>query len=418
MNVCVIGAGVIGMATAYALARRGFDVTIVDEGSGVGLGASFANGAQLSYSYVAPLADASVWKALPKYLFCPSSPLTWRPAPDLQQWNWIVRFLRACNSRTAESTTKNLLKLAFFSKSCLEDLQEQLRLDFSHRTAGKLVMLSTERDVDKAKRQVALQANLGCEQEVLPIDRCVEIEPSLARSRERWAGGVYTASEQVGDCARFCRELAVVLQTRYRMRILLGARVTGAWIGGSRINGLRTTGGTVEADAYVLANGVGAAALGKTLGLRLPIYPLKGYSVTLAAAGDPNDLPSASITDLARKVVYARVGNRLRVAGRAELVGNDLTIDRERCRQLAREAESLFHMKAVSDDDMAPWAGLRPATPTGLPIIGATPLSNLLANVGHGALGWTLACGSGELIARQLNGERVPIETTAFLYQH
>ncbi|HYD58809.1 MAG TPA: D-amino acid dehydrogenase [Noviherbaspirillum sp.] len=418
MTVCVIGAGVIGMATAYALARRGFEVTVVDEGNEVGRGTSYANGAQLSYSYVAPLADASVWKALPGYLLCPDSPLTWRPTLDWQQWIWIARFLRACNARAAENTTKELLKLAFFSKSCLEELQGALRLDFSHRTAGKLVMLSEKKDMEKAKRQVALQASLGCEQEVLPIDRCIDIEPTLARPGKRWAGGVYTASEQVGDCAKFCHELAGVLKTRYGAQIRLATPVTGAWIGGNRINGLHTPQGAIEADAYVLANGVGAASLGKSLGLRLPVYPLKGYSVTLEAAVNPADLPSVSITDLARKVVYARVGNRLRVAGRAELVGNDLTVDRERCRQLAQEAASLFHARADSDDDIAPWAGLRPATPTGLPIIGATPLSNLWTNVGHGALGWTLACGSGELIARQMNGEQGPIDTTAFLYQH
>ena len=418
MKVCVIGAGVVGVTTAFALARRGVEVTVIDEGAGAGLGTSFANGAQLSYSYVAPLADPSVWRALPKYLLCSNSPLTWRPAPDMQQWRWIVRFLHACNARAAESTTKSLLKLAFFSKACLADLQEQLRLDFSHRTAGKLVMLSTENDMEKAKRQVALQAELGCEQEVLPISRCVDIEPSLERARARWAGGVYTASEQVGDCAKFCRGLADVLQSRYAVRFLLGTRVTGARMEGNRINALRTTAGAVEADAYVLANGVGAASLGKALGLHFPIYPLKGYSVTLEAGLNAEDLPSVSITDAARKLVYARVGNRLRVAGRAELVGNDLTIDRERCRELALEAESLFGTKMADGDDISPWAGLRPATPTGLPIIGATPLPNLLANVGHGALGWTLACGSGELIARQLNGERVPVDTAAFLYQH
>ncbi|MEC5162332.1 MULTISPECIES: D-amino acid dehydrogenase [unclassified Janthinobacterium] len=401
MKICVLGAGVVGLTSAYALARRGHEVSVVDAHARVGQGASLANGAQLSYSYVAPLADASVWRNLPKYLLHRDSPLSWRPAFDAAQWRWIARFLMACNAGASARTTAELLRLAFFSRDCLAELQRELKLEFDLRSAGKLVMLASAAALEAARRQVEVQRGLGCEQQVLSSGRCVDIEPALAASRARWSGGVYTPSEQVGDCGEFCQQLAAALALQANpVRFALDTAVDGVVMAGGRVVALRSPAGDIGADAFVLANGVGSVKSAAQMGFALPIYPLKGYSVTFAA--DPAaGLPSVSVTDLANKIVYARLGARLRVAGRVDIVGADLSLDQRRWQALARQARRLF--PALDDGDaaagVAPWAGLRPATPGGAPIIGRTSVPNVFVNTGHGALGWTLACGSAQLLA-------------------
>ena len=405
MKICVLGAGVVGLTTAYALARRGHEVTVVEAHARVGQGASLANGAQLSYSYVAPLADASVWRNLPKYLFGRDSPLSWRPAFDAAQWRWIGRFLLACNAGASARTTAELLRLAFLSRDCLAELQRELKLEFDLRRAGKLVMLSSGAALEAARRQVEVQRRLGCEQRVLAVRDCVDLEPALAASRARWVGGVYTASEQVGDCAAFCRQLAAALALQANpVRFALGATVDGAVMESGRVLALRTPRADVGADAFVLANGVGSVRSAAQMGFALPIYPLKGYSVTFAAPAGAG-VPSVSVTDLANKIVYARLGQRLRVAGRVDIVGADVSLDARRWQALARQARRLFPALDEGNGaghgaaDLAPWAGLRPATPGGAPIIGRSVVPNVFVNAGHGALGWTLACGSAELLA-------------------
>ena len=411
MKICVLGSGVIGLTTAYCLAKRGHDVTIVDERPGPALAASHGNGAQLSYSYVAPLADPGVWKSLPKYLLSSDSPLQWKPQFDAAQWRWIFRFLRACNASASRSTTIELLRLAFYSRDCLQSLQSELHLEFDFRTAGKLVMLESPQALSSAKRQVDFQNSLGCEQQVLSTHECVEVENRLESAAGRWAGGVYTPGEQVGDCAAFCAQLADAIRQRYpSTRFLFNTLLTGALVQGQRVFAFQSTQGNIEADAFVLAAGAGSTVLARSLDLNLPVYPLKGYSVTLDAN---QHAPHVSITDLARKIVYARIGNRLRIAGRVEIVGNDRSIDPEKCRALANAAQELFPGLS-GGSDISPWVGQRPATPEGLPIIGRSPIENLYINTGQGALGWTLACGSAQLLANQIDGRPADIPDAAF----
>lgn len=405
------------MTTAYSLARRGHAVTVIDAGSRAGHGASFANGGQLSYSYVAPLADASVWKALPSYLLDRNSPLSWRPKLDIAQWRWIAKFLMACNRSASAHATTELLRLAFFSRDSLAVLQRELGLEFDFRTAGKLVMLPSKAALDSARRQIQFQQNLGCVQEVASIARCVEIEPALASAMHRWTGGVYTASEQVGDCATFCEQLAGALAQRQPgVRFAFDTTVTGAILSQGRVAALKSSSGDIAADAFVLANGVGSMKVASAMGFGIPIYPLKGYSVTLSTTPGDGHMPSVSVTDLLKKMVYARIGDRLRVAGRVEIVGDDLAVDERRCRALANEAKRLFPAISFDQDSIFPWAGLRPATPTGIPIIGRGPISNVFLNTGHGALGWTLACGSAELIASEIEGQAGPLDGRPFRY--
>lgn len=414
MEVCVIGAGVVGLTTAYALAQRGYAVTVVDAADSYGRGTSYANGAQLSYSYVAPLADPAVWKQLPGYLLSPTSPLTWKPKLDLGQWSWLMQFLSACNGAASRRTTAVLLRLADLSRQKLHHLQSKHSLEFSHRTAGKLVMLSSAKSLEGARHQLELQAGLGCEQALLTPDQCVAVEPALASAIKRWAGGVYTPSEEVGDCAEFCKLLGAVLKLKYAVRFMFNTNVLKMRRSGATIEAISTSTGDLTADLFIIASGVGSADLARQAGLRIPVYPIKGYSVTLQGDEITSYLPNVSITDQARKVVYARIGNKLRVAGRAEIVGNDVSIDDRRCRELASEAQSLFFPEIPVKEDIKPWAGLRPATPSGLPIIGKTPFANLFLNCGHGALGWTLACGSAELLAADIEHEAREIEGIPF----
>ncbi|WP_316195171.1 MULTISPECIES: D-amino acid dehydrogenase [unclassified Bradyrhizobium] len=397
MHIIVLGAGVTGLTTAYCLASDGHRVTVVDSARGPGLSASFANGGQLSYSYVAPLAGPSALRDLPGWLVRRDAPLRFQLQPDPRQWLWCLRFLAACTGAQSRTGTERLLRLAMYSRDKLDALQEIAPLAFDHSRTGKLVVYSSVASLDAAQRQMEFQRQFGCEQSVLDAEACLEVEPALAAIRYRLVGGIFTPSDQAGDCRLFCAALEKRLREAAKVSFLYGRRVERLMAADNRVLGVETDTGVLEADTYVLALGSGSPALAASVGIRLPIYPLKGYSLTVPIQ-NPQAAPRISVTDSARKVVYARLGERLRIAGMADLVGWDDAIDPSRLSLLVREARHAF--PAISDYlQIEPWSGLRPATPTGLPILGPTPLSNLLLNVGQGALGFTLAMGSAQIIA-------------------
>lgn len=402
MRVCVMGAGIAGLAAAWQLQSEGHGVTIVDR-AGAGAGASGANGAQLSYAYVQPLADPALWAQLPKLLFGRSSPLTLRPRWDIDQWRWGLAFLAACRTSVSQRSTVQLLALAAESRRAFERLLTEQAIDCDFSASGKLVLYSDERSFAHARRQLALQQSLGVKQRDVSAAECVEIEPALAGYGRSIAGAIYTPGECAADCYKVCQELLRLLQAG-GARTIFHREVTGFTGSHGHIAAVQTPAGAIEADAFVLALGSASARLARTQGVYLPVYPLKGYSVTLPAGAAA---PRVSVTDAARKVVFARLGNRLRVAGMAELVGDDLSIPAERTAALISAAEAVFG----DCGDMAQceaWAGLRPATPTGLPVIGPHPRgpANLLFNTGHGALGFTLAFGSALRIAAHLRPAR------------
>lgn len=427
MHICVLGAGVIGVTSAYRLLQLGHRVTLVDASPEAGSQTSLGNGAQLSYSYVAPLADPSIWTQWPYYLLSPSSPLTMRPQADPAQWRWLVKFLAACNSGQVRESTVNLLHLASLSRTALAQLTADVAspLDFSFRHAGKLVMYSDAKALDGARRQVAFQAGYGCEQEVVSLARCFEIEPALAKSQRNWVGGVYTASEDVGDCGAFCRQLVAAMRTFPDFSFLPNTRVNAVRLadGALRAVGVSNNNGGVqqiEADNFILAMGAESAGFASMAGFTLPLYPLKGYSITVPLAAGSTAAPQVSITDLAHKIVYARLGDSLRVAGRVELVGMNPAIPASAIRQLTAGVGALFPGCAdlSPSASLAPWAGFRPATPTGVPVVGPSPVRNLFLNIGHGALGWTLACGSASLLADRIMGQPPAIDDTPFQLEH
>jgi D-amino-acid dehydrogenase len=401
MHVCVLGAGIVGLATAYELSRAGHDVTVIDRAL-PGSGASGGNGSQLSYSYVQPLADPGIWAQLPKLLLSPSSPLKIRPQLDVYQWRWCLQFLAACNAATSRSTTIALLKLASESRQGFDAMlaREKLAVDFS--STGKLVLFSTDASFATAQKQMLLQRDMGSVQEAVSAERCVAIEPALASYQQNITGAIYTASECAADCQKTCDGLMALLSQR-GVQFLLDTPIENIHVKAGAISAIKTPHGDVQADHYVMALGAASAQMARQLGVYLPIYPLKGYSITVEV-DDENKAPAVSVTDSARKVVFARIGSRLRVAGMAELAGYDTQVRPRQIESLKASTQALFpHCSSFAE--LKPWAGLRPATPTALPLIGklANGPRNMLFNVGHGALGFTLAFGSAARLAKLLN---------------
>jgi D-amino-acid dehydrogenase len=402
MHVCVLGAGIVGLSTAYALRKQGFEVTVVDQGE-AGSGASGGNGAQLSYSYVQPLADPSVWPQLPYLLLSPQSPLKVRPQWDVQQWRWGIDFLRACNRTTSEQTTAQLLLLAAQSRAGFETMlqQEKLACDFS--ATGKLVLYSTPQSFAKAQRQLDTQRAWGCVQEAVSAQRCVDLEPALQHYQSRIAGAIYTPSECAADCLKVCQGLQQVLLAA-GVQFVMGATVQGFDQRQGQVHAVRTSAGTLVADVFVCAMGSASRHWAQALGCKLPVYPLKGYSITLDLGDRTEGSPRVNVTDAERKVVFARIGQRLRVAGMAELVGDDAGISPARIASLQQTLREVFPA-CQQDGDIHPWAGMRPATPTGLPIVGRLPgaPSNMVFNTGHGSLGFTLAFGTAAQVVALLS---------------
>lgn len=402
-HVVVLGAGIVGLASAWELSQQGYQVTVVDKDAS-GEATSRANGAQLSYSYVQPLADASIWRQLPKLLLAPDSPLKLRIQFDPAQWSWGLKFLSACRDDVSRQTTATLLGLAALSRTAFEAMLADTRMDCDFSATGKLVLYSSEESLEGAQRQVQLQRQLGSDQQTMNPQQCADIEPALARYVSQIAGGIYTPSECAADCFKVCLGLEAALRAR-GVKFMLGTRVQSLDMRGGALVAATTTAGDVEGDAFVLAMATGSVPLAKTVGVHLPVYPLKGYSVTVGVSEKPFAAPVVSVTDAARKIVFARLGERLRIAGMAELVGHDLSIPDARISELLGASRTVF--PGASDYAVLDrWSGLRPATPTGLPVVGvqAGGPRNLLVNTGHGALGFTLAFGTARVLLESLSG--------------
>ena len=407
MQVIVLGAGVVGLTTAYALARDGHRVTVLDGARSAALHTSQANGGQLSYSYVAPFAGPGVIGKVPGWLLDRDGPLRFRPDFTWGQVSWLMQFLRACNAGTAARTKAALLCLAAFSRGALHELVAREAIDFAFTRSGKLVVHSDAASLEGAKRQMAAQKSLGSVQHALTAAECVALEPALASMSPRLVGGIHTPGEDAGDCHLFCLGLEKLLRgSNFDVSFHFSTPVTQLLTAGGRVVGAATPAGVHEADAFVLALGNGARALAAPLGVHISIEPLKGYSFTLPITGHA---PAISITDAAAKVVYAPLGSNLRVAGMADVVGADTRFDNRRLDTLLRQARAAFP-DAADWTVLRPWTGLRPSTPTGLPMLGPTARwPNLHLNLGQGSLGFTLAMGSAAVVADLIAGRPAPI---------
>lgn len=393
-RVTVIGGGVVGLATAYALVREGLSVVLVEARDQLASATSFANGGQLSYRYVAPLADAGVpWQAL-GWLLRGDSPLRLRLRLDPAQWRWLLAFVMACRSSVNRRNAAQLLTLALHSQAALKRWREDDGLgDFAWRQNGKLVAFSSERAFAHGRQHLLDPGH----QQVLGASEVRALEPALADAP--FIGAVLTANEEVADCHRFCERLAERLRASGQCRFLLGSPVTRLITRDDQVVALQLGREQLDIERLVLCAGHRSAGLALP-GMRLPVYPLKGYSLT-APIAMAHRAPEISITDYERKVVYARLDQQLRVAAMVDIVGYDDAVDARRLQSMRRQA--LETLPQAADYAAAvEWAGMRPATPTGVPIVGACGYRNLWLNLGHGALGFTLACGSGEQLARML----------------
>lgn len=414
MKVLVLGAGVTGLAAAYSLARDGHEVTVLERRHGPAQETSHANGGQLSYSYVAPLAGPGVIGKLPGWLTDPKAPVRFSPHLDPAQWRWGLEFLAACNARQSDLTTRRLLLLSFLSRSLTRQVIEEEGLDCAFSHAGKLIAHSDPAGFEAARRLLDYQRGLGSEQEALSAQECLAAEPSLARIAHRLAGGILTRGEDAAECRLFCVGLEKAMRGgNLAVSFRYGSEARQILVAGGRVIGVATEQGVIETEALVVSTGVVAPRLLAPLGLRPAIYPLKGYSLSLPVLKE-EAAPRISVTDFANKVVYARLGQSLRVAGMADLVGHDPRFDLARLDLLIAQAKEAFP-EATDWRELNPWTGLRPATPTGLPLLGPVRgLANLHLNIGHGGLGFTLAMGSGRVVADLVAGRPAPIALDGF----
>jgi D-amino-acid dehydrogenase len=403
VKVIVLGAGVIGVTGAWYLAEAGHEVTVVERRPEPGMETSFANGGQISAGHAEPWAKPSVVPKMLRWLGREDAPLLFRPRADWAQWKWGLGFLRECMPGRFERNTQALAGLAAYSRDCLRSLVDRTGIRYDALARGILHFCTEARDFQALARHAEAMRSLGMRRELKSAAECLAIEPALLGSRAKVVGGVFTPQDESGDAQAFTQELARLCQEK-GVRFEFGKTVAAIDASGDRVEKIILGGQGLSADAYVVSLGSYSPLLLRPLGISIPVYPLKGYSITLSlGAAEANAAPMVSLTDEAHKIVISRLGNRLRAAGTAELNGYDTEINTLRCEAIVRRIRELFPRLAEIEPSHR-WAGLRPATPSNVPVIGRTRLRNLYLNTGHGTLGWTLACGSGSLLADLVSG--------------
>ena len=412
MHVIVLGAGLTGVASAWYLRKAGHAVTVIERQPAAGLETSYANGGQISVSHPEPWANPGAPGQVLRWLGRADAPLLFRPRLDWRQWSWGLRFLLECLPGRTRHNTAAIARLALHSRVCHRALLDETGIEFDRLEKGILHLFFTPRDFAQAGQRAALLHEFGVRAEVLSARDCLAMEPALSHCRDGIQGGLYAPDDESGDAWMFTQQLSercvqAGVAFHYGLHIESLATRDGRVIA---VNAVNEAGATVQigADAFLLALGSYSAALVRPLGDSLPIYPVKGYSVTLPLAADA-DAPYVSITDESRRIVCSRLGNRLRVAGTAELTGFDASVQPARCAAILRRVEQLFPQIRPSGE-IEYWAGLRPATPNNVPLIGRSGVGNLFLNTGHGTLGLTLACGSGQTIADIIDGKSPDVE--------
>jgi D-amino-acid dehydrogenase len=412
--VLVLGAGVVGVTSAWYLAQAGHEVIVTDRNSGAAMETSFANGGQISASHAEPWAKPAVVPKILRWLGREDAPLLFRPRADWQQWSWGLRFLVECLPGRFERNCRALAGLAAYSRDCLRALRESTGITYDHLTRGILHFATDARDFEVLARSAETVGAIGVERQVKSAAECLALEPALKDSEDPVTGGVYTPGDESGDARRFTEELAR-RAAEHGVGFRFNSALQAIEADGDGVTGVRIGDQQLKADAYVVALGSYSPLFLRPLGIRIAVYPLKGYSVTLPLGPEHRAAaPSVSLTDEARKIVISRLGERLRAAGTAELTGYDTTVNSLRCAAIARRVRQLFPgLRGITAYDS--WTGLRPATPNNVPILGRTRLRNLFLNTGHGTLGWTLACGSGKALADLVSGRRPEV---AFGFEH
>ena len=417
MRVIVLGAGLLGVTSAYFLQQLGHEVTVIDRQATPGAETSFANGGQISVSHAEPWANPSAPLKVLQWLGKEDAPLLFRLRADMRQWLWGLSFLRNCAPARTRHNIEQIVSLGTYSRDTLQQLRAATGIQYDQRTQGILHFYTNQKEFDGALAPAEQMRALGCERQVISADEAVRIEPALAHIRPQLAGATFTAEDESGDANQFTRELARLCKAA-GVQFRMGHHITALREAGGNIDHVEVTNAEgrferVRGDAFVVAMGSFSPLLVEPLGIRLPIYPAKGYSVTMPVK-DASMAHQVSLTDDEFKLVFSRYtsergGDRLqdrdvlRIAGTAELNGYDRHLNQVRCDAIVRRVEQLF--PGAGDTTQAQfWTGLRPATPSNVPLIGKTKVGNLFLNTGHGTLGWTHACGSGKSIARIVSG--------------
>ena len=400
MRVVVLGAGVVGVTTAYYLSRLGCDVTVVDRAPAVGSGASFGNAGQLSYSFTDSLAKPGFIAQIPQLILGRSRESRVKLTPDLVRWG--MRFVAQCTTRKARQNTLAVLDIALRSADLMAELRDELDLDFHYRQAGKLVLLSDEAELAGARASSELKKERGCETSILTRREAVDIEPALSDMSEEFVAAVYSEGDDVADSNRFVSGLQEWLESRGAAEFRLDSRATGLLTRDGRAYGIATDDDEIEADAVVVCLGAWSHDLLRSAGINPHIYPVRGYSISLPPGPSA---PAVSMTALRYKLVYSRINGFIRIAGFADFLGFDTAADDARASALLDSARRIAPQAADYDSkEQVTWGGFRPMTPDGRPQVGPTRIDGLYLNTGHGMLGWTLACATGLEAAQAVAG--------------
>lgn len=406
MRVAVLGSGVIGTSVAYYLARAGHEVTVVDRQPGAALETSYANAGEVSPGYSAPWAGPGVPIKAIKWLLMHHRPLVIKPMLDAALWRFCLGMLANCTEAAYAVNKARMVRLAEYSRDCLRALRAETGIRYDERSQGTLQLFRTQKQLDGVAKDIAILRESGVAFEVLDREGFVRVEPGLAQTKDKFVGALRLPGDETGDCFVFTQSLARIAEG-LGVRFRFGVAIEGLDHAGGRITGVRTSEGRIDADHYVLALGSWSTAMLAPLGIRIPVYPVKGYSITVPIV-DASCAPESTIMDETHKVAVTRLGERIRVGGTAQLSGFDLSLSDARRRTLEFVVTDLF----PRGGDVARaefWTGLRPMTPDGTPIVGGTRYPNLTLSTGHGTLGWTMAAGTGRVVADLISGRKPEI---------
>jgi D-amino-acid dehydrogenase len=418
VKILILGSGVIGVTSAYYLAQAGHEVTVIDRQPKPALETSFANAGEVSPGYSSPWAGPGVPVKAVKWLLMKHGPLVIRPKLDPVLWVWLLKLLRNCTSARYAINKSRMIPIAEYSRDCLRALRAETGIHYDERAQGTLQLFRRQSQLDQTGDDIAVLRQYGVPFEVLDREGCIAAEPALAAVKDKIAGGLRLPQDETGDCHMFTQALAIEAE-KLGVRFAFNVGIEGLVADASRITGVATARGVLQADAYVVALGSWSSRLVRPLGISLPVYPVKGYSITVPIA-DPDGAPVSTVMDESYKVAITRLGDRIRVGGTAEISGYSDKLYAARRATLDHSLTDLF----PRGGELAKatfWSGLRPMTPDGPPVIGATRFANLHLNTGHGTLGWTMACGSGKVLADLLSGRKPDIDTselTVSRYDH
>lgn len=400
MPIVVLGAGVVGMTTAYYLAEAGHDVTVVDRASSVAAVTSHANGSQLSYSYTDSLAQPGFANRMPGLVLGFDPAIRVARLGNEAMVPWGLSFLRECTAERARANTLAVLDIALRSAVLLAELRQSLDIDFAWRRAGKLAVLAEASELAGARERAAWKRERGCDVRVIDYEEALSLEPTLEDMEQKFAGAVYSPDDEVGDACLFCAGLADYLADEYGTEVKLGVTARELLLEKGSVRALRTDAGDIDADAVVVCLGPWTAPFLRPLGIPLSIYPIRGYSITLPLA---EATPKVSITNIEKRIVYSHLGDRVRIAGFADFLNFNTRRDRQRLETLKAIARQVAPKAADYEAaDQHEWGGFRPVTPDSRPVVGSTATPGLYLNCGHGVLGWTLSCATGKEVADEI----------------